>query len=110
MTPNSTISKTQEADLPMRRSTQGIDARSRHRTTVAGHFPQDFRAAFSKEISGMRIEQTYYLDQHPRFNEETRTVKIFMDVASLKAMIQVSPGCHRYSNQLGWRRTSGQRI
>jgi hypothetical protein len=53
------------------------------------YFPQDFRAAFLKEISGIRIEQTYYLDQHLRFNEETRTVKIFMDVAWLKAMIQL---------------------
>jgi hypothetical protein len=56
------------------------------------YFPQDFRAAYLKEISGIRIEQTYYLDQHLRFNEETRTVKIFMDVAWLKAMIQLFQG------------------
>jgi hypothetical protein len=52
------------------------------------YFPQDFRGAYLKEISGIHVEQTYYLDQHLRFNEETRTVKIFMDVAWLKAMIQ----------------------
>jgi hypothetical protein len=53
------------------------------------YFPQDFRAAYLEEISGIRIEQTYYLDQHLRFNEETRTVKIFMDIGWLKAMIRL---------------------
>jgi len=38
-----------------------------HRDQV-NYFPQDFRAAFLREISGIRIEQTYYLDQYPRFN------------------------------------------
>jgi hypothetical protein len=53
------------------------------------YFPPDFRAGFLKEISGISIEQTYHLDQHLRFNEETRTVSIFMDIAWLKVMIQL---------------------
>jgi hypothetical protein len=67
----------------------------KHRFVVAvevdhvRYFPPDFRAGFLKEISGIRIEQTYYLDQHLRFNEETRTVRIFMDIGWLKAMIRL---------------------
>jgi hypothetical protein len=57
------------------------------------YFPSDFRAAFLKEISGIHIEQTYYLDQHLRFNEQTRTVKIFMDIGWLKAMIRLFQSC-----------------
>jgi hypothetical protein len=53
------------------------------------YFPQKFRAVFLDEISGIHIEQTYYLDRHLRFGEETRTVKIFMDIGWLKVSIRL---------------------
>ena len=51
-----------------------------------GRFPPKFRAARLEEISGISIESTDYLDQHLRFNEDTRTLKVFMDAAWLHAM------------------------
>jgi hypothetical protein len=51
-------------------------------------FPPKFRAARLEEISGISIESTYYLDQHLRFNEDTRTLKIFMDAVWLNAMCE----------------------
>lgn len=49
-------------------------------------FPPKFRAARLEEISGISIVSTYYLDQHLRFNEDTRTLKVFMDAVWLNAM------------------------
>jgi hypothetical protein len=49
-------------------------------------FPPKFRAARLKDISGINIESTWYLDQHLRFNESTRTLKVFMDAAWLQFM------------------------
>jgi hypothetical protein len=49
-------------------------------------FPPKFRAARLEDISGISIESTYYLDQHLRFNEDTRTVKVFMDAVWLQSM------------------------
>ena len=49
-------------------------------------FPPKFRAARLKDISGINIESTWYLDQHLRFNEYTRTLKVFMDAAWLQFM------------------------
>lgn len=51
-------------------------------------FPPKFRAARLKDISGINIESTWYLDQHLRFNEYTRTLKVFMDAAWLQFMCQ----------------------
>lgn len=51
-------------------------------------FPPKFRAARLMNISGITIECTWYLDQHLRFNEETRTLKVFMDAAWLKFMCE----------------------
>jgi hypothetical protein len=51
-------------------------------------FPPKFRAARLEEISGISIESTYYLDQHLRFNEDTRTLKVFMDAVWLNAMCE----------------------
>lgn len=51
-------------------------------------FPPKFRAARLKEISGISIKSTIYLDQHLRFNEETRTLKIFVDAVWLNAMCE----------------------
>lgn len=52
-------------------------------------FPPKFRAARLMDISGITIEPTWYLDQHLRFNESTRTLKVFMDVAWLKFMCKI---------------------
>jgi hypothetical protein len=49
-------------------------------------FPPKFRAARLEDISGISIESTYYLDQHLRFNEDTRTLKVFMDAVWLQSM------------------------
>jgi hypothetical protein len=49
-------------------------------------FPPKFRAARLEDLSGISIESTYYLDQHLRFNEDTRTLKVFMDVVWLQSM------------------------
>jgi hypothetical protein len=49
-------------------------------------FPPKFLAARLKDISGINIESTWYLDQHLRFNETTRTLKVFMDAAWLQFM------------------------
>lgn len=51
-------------------------------------FPPKFRAARLEDISGINIESTWYLDQHLRFNEYTRTLKVFMDAAWLQFMCQ----------------------
>jgi hypothetical protein len=81
-----TATETVEHFVLKRRFDAVVEADSRDHVR---YFPPDFRAGFLKEISGIRIEQTYYLDQHLRFNEETRTVKIFMDIGWLKAMIRL---------------------
>lgn len=52
-------------------------------------FPPKFRAARLKDISGIDIESTWYLDQHLRFNDDTRTLKVFMDAAWLQFMCNV---------------------
>jgi hypothetical protein len=49
-------------------------------------FPPKFRAARLEDISGISIESTFYLDQHLRFNEDTRTLKVFMDAVWLQSM------------------------
>ena len=51
-------------------------------------FPPKFRAARLQDISGISIEPTYYLDRHLRFNEDTRTLKVFMDAIWLKSMCE----------------------
>ncbi|OQO04419.1 hypothetical protein B0A48_11030 [Cryoendolithus antarcticus] len=51
-------------------------------------FPPKFRAARLHDISGIHIEQTYYLDQHLRFNEDTRTLMLFMDFQWLHDMLE----------------------
>jgi hypothetical protein len=51
-------------------------------------FPPKFLAAHLKEISGINIESTWYLDQHLRFNDSTRTLKVFMDAAWLQFMCE----------------------
>jgi hypothetical protein len=51
-------------------------------------FPPKFRAARLEDISGISIESTCYLDQHLRFNEDTRTLKVFMDAVWLNAMCE----------------------
>jgi hypothetical protein len=49
-------------------------------------FPPKFRAARLKDISGINIESTRYLDHHLRFNEYTRTLRVFLDAAWLQFM------------------------
>nr|OQO24165.1 hypothetical protein B0A51_06258 [Rachicladosporium sp. CCFEE 5018] len=57
-------------------------------------FPPKFRAARLHDISGIHIEQTYYLDQHLRFNEDTRTLKLFMDFQWLHDMLERTSAEH----------------
>ena len=52
-------------------------------------FPPKFRAARLEDISGINVESTWYLDQHLRFNEYTRTLRVFMDVAWLQSMCKL---------------------
>lgn len=53
------------------------------------YFPAGFRAARLQVISGIGFEQTYYLDQHLRFNQERRIVKVFVDISWLQVMIRL---------------------
>ena len=64
---------------------------SQYETQETMRFPRQFRAVDLERISGIFIQWTAFLDEHLRFNDDNRTLKIFNHKAWLLAVLNQDP-------------------